>query len=49
MIASIGQVLLYMNAIEAAARFWKDQVGFERVEKQIQGPQVSYIIGPKES
>ena len=49
MIASIGQVMLYMEDIDAAARFWKDQVGFERVEKQTQGPQVSYIIAPKES
>lgn len=46
MIQSIGQVMLYMEDIEAAARFWKEQMGFERVEKQVQGPQVSYIVAP---
>lgn len=47
MIQSIGQVMLYVENVEAAATFWKEQMGFERVEKQEQGPQVSYIVAPK--
>lgn len=47
MIQSIGQVMLYVNDIEASAQFWKEKMGFERVEKQVQGPQTSYIIAPK--
>ncbi|WP_307976850.1 VOC family protein [uncultured Streptococcus sp.] len=47
MITSIGQVMLYVNDVEAAAHFWKKKAGFERVEKQVQGAQVSYIIAPK--
>ncbi len=47
MISSLGQVMLYVNDIEASARFWKEKAGFERVEKQVQGPQVSYIVAPK--
>lgn len=47
MIASLGQVMLYVNDVEASAIFWKEKVGFERVERQEQGPQVSYIIAPK--
>lgn len=35
--------MLYMYDVEAAAAFWKEKMGFERVEKQVQGPQVSYI------
>lgn len=38
MIQSIGQVMLYVNDIEASAQFWKEKMGFERVEKQVQGP-----------
>ncbi len=41
MIQSIGQVMLYVNDIEASAQFWKEKMGFERVEKQVQGPQTS--------
>lgn len=33
--------------LETAARFWNEKVGFERVERQEQGPQVSYVIAPK--
>lgn len=47
MIESIGQVMLYVNDVEAAAVFWKEKLGFERVEKQVQGPQVSYVLAPK--
>nr|WP_276931750.1 VOC family protein [Globicatella sulfidifaciens] len=47
MINSIGQVMLYVEDIEKAAEFWRDQVGFERIEKQVQGPQTFYIIAPK--
>lgn len=47
MIESLGQVMVYVADIEAAAAFWKDQAGFERVERQEQGPQVSYIVAPK--
>lgn len=48
MIQSIGQVMLYVQDVEKAAYFWKEKVGFERVERQEQGGQVSYILGPKE-
>ncbi|KXT82422.1 VOC family protein [Streptococcus panodentis] len=47
MIDSIGQVMLYVGDIESAAVFWKEKMGFERVEKQVQGTQVSYIVAPK--
>lgn len=47
MIQSIGQVMLYVENVEAAAEFWREKMGFERVEKQEQGPQVSYIVAPK--
>lgn len=33
MISSIGQVMLYVINVEASADFWKNKVGFERVEK----------------
>ncbi|WP_105149911.1 VOC family protein, partial [Streptococcus suis] len=36
-----------VNNPEAAAKFWNEKVGFERVERQEQGPQVSYVIAPK--
>lgn len=48
MIQSIGQVMLYMEDIESAAAFWKEKMGFEWIEKQEQGPQVSYIVAPKQ-
>ena len=41
--------MLYMDDIEAAADFWKKEMGFERVEKQVQGPQTSYIVAPKKN
>ncbi|MGO0078148.1 VOC family protein [Streptococcus suis] len=47
MIQSIGQVMLYVNNPEAAAKFWNEKVGFERVECQEQGTLVSYVIAPK--
>lgn len=47
MIQSIGQVMLYVNDIEQSAVFWREKIGFERIEKQQQGEQVSYIIAPK--
>lgn len=47
MINSIGQVMLYVEDIELAANFWRDQACFERIERQVQGPQTSYIIAPK--
>ncbi|KXT75145.1 Lactoylglutathione lyase or related lyase [Streptococcus sp. DD10] len=49
MIQSIGQVMLYVEDIDASAVFWKDKIGFKRVEKQVQGGQVSYIVSPTES
>lgn len=42
MISSIGQVMLYVSNVEASADFWKNKVGFERVEKQTQGDYVTY-------
>lgn len=47
MIQSIGQVMLYVTDVEASAQFWKEKMGFERVERQEQVPQVSYIVAPK--
>lgn len=47
MLSSLGQVMLYVADVEASARFWKEKAGFERVEKQVQGAQVSYIIAPR--
>ncbi|MDQ8765148.1 VOC family protein [Streptococcus ruminantium] len=47
MISSLGQVMLYVNDMEASAQFWREKVGFERVERQKQGTQTSYIIAPK--
>lgn len=39
--------MLYVNDMEASAQFWREKVGFERVERQKQGTQISYIIAPK--
>ena len=47
MISSIGQVMLYVSNVEASADFWRNKVGFERVEKQTQGDYVTYIVAPK--
>lgn len=47
MIKSIGQVMLYVNDIENSAIFWKEKMGFQRIEKQVQGSQSSYILAPK--
>ncbi|MDQ8820476.1 VOC family protein [Streptococcus ruminantium] len=44
MISSLGQVMLYVNDMEASAQFWREKVGFERVERQKQGTQISYKI-----
>ncbi len=44
MIQSIGQVMLYVNDIEASAQFWKEKMGFERVEKQVQGPKLLTLL-----
>ncbi|WP_018143797.1 VOC family protein [Alloscardovia criceti] len=30
MITSIGQVMLYVNDLEASAKFWTEQAGFEK-------------------
>ena len=47
MIQTIGQVMLYEKDIESAAQFWSQQMGFEWVEKQVQGEQISYIVAPQ--
>lgn len=47
MIDSLGQVVVYVNDIEKAAKFWKDQVGFELVERQENLGLVSYLVAPK--
>lgn len=47
MIDSLGQVVVYVNDIEQAAKFWKDQVGFELVERQENLGLVSYLVAPK--
>lgn len=46
MIQSLGQIMLYVTDMEMAVDFWEKQVGFKRVEKQVQGGQVSYILAP---
>ena len=33
MIKSLGQIMLYVRDLDANAKFWKDQVGFEKIEK----------------
>ncbi|WP_303978207.1 VOC family protein [Streptococcus danieliae] len=47
MIDSLGQVMVYVKDIEKAAKFWKDQVGFELVERQENMRLVSYLVAPK--
>lgn len=42
MVKSIGQVMLYVNDLDACAKFWKEQAGFERVEK-VDSPDGGYI------
>ena len=33
MVQSLGQVMLYVRDLDANAAFWREQAGFERVEK----------------
>lgn len=47
MIESLGQVMVYVNDIDGAAKFWKEQVGFEWVERQENMGMVSYLVAPK--
>lgn len=47
MIESLGQVMVYVKDIDAAAKFWKEQVGFELVERQENMGMVSYLVAPK--
>lgn len=47
MIESLGQVMVYVNDIDSAAKFWKEQVGFEWVERQENMGMVSYLVAPK--
>lgn len=42
MIQSLGQIMLYVRDLDANAQFWKEQAGFERVEK-IPSPDGSYV------
>lgn len=47
MIQSLGQVMLYVENVEESAQFWQQKMGFEFVQKQEQGGQISYIIAPQ--
>ena len=47
MIDSLGQVMVYVNDLDASAKFWKEQVGFEWVERQENMGMVSYFVAPK--
>lgn len=48
MINSLGQVMLYVNDLDANAQFWKQQAGFERVEK-VKTPdgEYIYVVAPR--
>lgn len=37
MIKSLGQIMLYVRDLDKNAEFWKNQVGFEKVEKIVTG------------
>lgn len=42
MVKSLGQVMLYVRDLDANAKFWKEQAGFERVE-QLPSPDGDYV------
>lgn len=42
MVKSLGQVMLYVRDLDANAKFWKEQAGFEKVEK-VNAPDGSYV------
>lgn len=42
MIKSLGQIMLYVRDLDANAKFWKEQAGFEKVEK-VDAPDGDYI------
>lgn len=42
MIQSLGQIMLYVRDLDASAKFWKEQAGFEKVER-VQAPDGDYI------
>lgn len=50
MVKSLGQVMLYVRDLDANAKFWKEQAGFEKVEK-IDAPDGSYVyvVSPLEN
>lgn len=47
MVQSLGQVMLYVRDLDANAAFWREQAGFERVEKIVaaDGSYV-YVVAP---
>ncbi|MCW6660698.1 VOC family protein [Aerococcaceae bacterium NML201209] len=42
MVKSLGQVMLYVRDLDANAKFWKEQAGFQKVEK-VTTPDGDYI------
>lgn len=48
MILSLGQIMLYVNNLDENAKFWKEQAGFEKVEKvNTEDGDYIYIVAPK--
>lgn len=48
MIQSLGQIMLYVNNLDENAKFWKEQAGFEKVEKvNTEDGDYIYIVAPK--
>lgn len=48
MIQSLGQIMLYVNNLDQNAKFWKEQAGFEKVEKvNTEDGDYIYIVAPK--
>lgn len=49
-VKSLGQVMLYVRDLDASAKFWKEQAGFERVEK-LPSPDGAYVylVAPLQS
>lgn len=47
MVKSLGQIMLYVRDLDANAKFWKEQAGFEKIEKiDSQDGDYIYIVSP---
>lgn len=50
MVKSLGQIMLYVRDVDANAKFWKEQAGFEKVEKRpFPNGEWVYVVSPLES